>query len=65
MCLDGPLYARTVQLLKIDEPLELTGQPGQRDGERWWTLGLPRLKVIETQGTRYFSDTVHMHNRSS
>jgi len=41
MCLGGPLYAQTVQPLEIGEPLELTKQPGQRDGERWWTLGLP------------------------
>ena len=38
MCLDGPLYAQRVRLAKA-EPVELIEQPGQKAGERWWTLG--------------------------
>lgn len=40
MCLDGPLFSRAVPLL-VGEPSELDAQPGQKPGERWWTLGVP------------------------
>ena len=39
MCFNGPLFARPVEI-ELDEPLELVGQPGQKDGERWWTIGV-------------------------
>jgi len=39
MCVDGPLYARTVTPA-IRPPRELLGQPGQKEGEQWWTIGM-------------------------
>lgn len=36
MVLDGPLYGRRVEVV-WEPPDELTGQPGQKEGERWWT----------------------------
>mmetsp|Transcript_43031 Transcript_43031/g.133775 ORF Transcript_43031/g.133775 Transcript_43031/m.133775 type:complete len:255 (-) Transcript_43031:140-904(-) len=39
MALAGPLYRRPVPL-EAGEPLELVGQPGQKAGERWWTIGM-------------------------
>ena len=41
MVLDGPLYARPVHV-EGGAPAELEGQPGQKAGERWWTLKLAR-----------------------
>ena len=41
MVLDGPLYARPVHV-EGGAPAELEGQPGQKAGERWWTLKLGR-----------------------
>ena len=35
MVLDGPLYAHRIPLVR-GQPVELEGQPGQR--ERWWTI---------------------------
>ena len=40
MVLDGPLYARPVHV--EGGAFELEGQPGQKAGERWWTLKLGR-----------------------
>ena len=40
MVLDGPLYARPVSV--EGGAFELEGQPGQKAGERWWTLKLGR-----------------------
>ena len=37
MVLDGPLYARPVHI-EGGAPAELEGQPGQKAGERWWTI---------------------------
>ena len=39
MCLDGPLYAHAIAPA-IQPPRELLGQAGQKDGERWWTIGV-------------------------
>ena len=39
MCLSGPLHRWPVTLEELPAPTELVGQPGQKDGERWWTLG--------------------------
>ncbi|EOD12229.1 hypothetical protein EMIHUDRAFT_459699, partial [Emiliania huxleyi CCMP1516] len=44
MCLDGPLYGRRVAVT-LTQPLELQSQPGQREGERWWTLGFAEGSV--------------------
>ena len=35
MVLDGPLYAHRIPLVR-GPPVELEGQPGQR--ERWWAI---------------------------
>jgi len=42
MCLGGPLYRTPVALPGggLGEPLELEGQPGQKAGERWWTINI-------------------------
>ena len=37
MCVDGPLYAHSVTHI-IRPPRELLEQPGQKEGERWWTM---------------------------
>jgi len=37
MCLGGPLYRNKVQV-EMGEPLELTGQRGQKENEIWWVL---------------------------
>ena len=37
MCLDGPLYTHAVAPA-TRPPRELLGQPGQKEGERWWTI---------------------------
>ena len=39
MCVDGPLYVHAVAPA-IRPPRELTGQPGQKEGERWWAMGV-------------------------
>ena len=39
MCVDGPLYAHAVAPA-ILPPRELLGQPGQKEGERWWAMGV-------------------------
>lgn len=44
MVLAGPLYARAVPL-EAGEPLELRDQPGQKAGERWWTIGVDTVDV--------------------
>ena len=38
MCFDGPLYAHPVAMELEEEPAELRDQPGQKAGERWWTI---------------------------
>ena len=38
MCFDGPLYAHPVAMELEDEPTEIRDQPGQKAGERWWTI---------------------------
>ena len=45
MCLDGPLYARPVNLLQPKEvqALELTAQVGQKEGERWWAISMDAI----------------------
>ena len=45
MCLDGPLYTRPVQLGHAVAPRELEAQPGQKAGERWWTIGIGAMGV--------------------
>lgn len=40
MCVDGPLFACAVTPPTARPPRELQGQPGQKEGERWWTLGV-------------------------
>ena len=39
MCVDGPLYTRAV-VPTMRPPTELLEQPGQKEGERWWTMGV-------------------------
>ena len=39
MCVDGPLYAHPVTIA-IQPARELINQPGQKEGERWWTIGI-------------------------
>ena len=39
ICIDGPLYAQAVAVA-IKPPRELRDQPGQKEGERWWTMGV-------------------------
>ena len=41
MCIDGPLYAHAVAPA-IRPPRELVGQPGQKEGERWWAMPTDR-----------------------
>lgn len=38
MCFDGPLYAHSVEMELEDEATEIRDQPGQKAGERWWTI---------------------------
>jgi len=60
MCLDGPLYRWAVTLEGgMPLPMELTGEPGQKDGERWWTIGKvrPATAMFLHYGTWVFPST--------
>ena len=37
MCLDGPLYQSKIRVQFL-EPIELTGERSQSEGERWWVI---------------------------
>ena len=45
MVFDGPLYAHPVPVELEVEPTEIGDQPGQKAGERWWTI---RVRSDET-----------------
>lgn len=40
MCVDGPLYAHGIMPTMLQPARELLGQPGQKEGERWWTMDI-------------------------
>lgn len=39
MCLHGPLYHCPIQVV-LGEPVEFTGQHGQKEGESWWVINV-------------------------
>jgi len=38
MCVNGPLYRSRVKVDLTNEPIEVSGQRGQKEGERWWVI---------------------------